>query len=142
LADASKELQEAAEEALDDSEDSGDESESDEEVPVSEPDVYTCDFINDRRKGMTELQWDEYASSLTGKRIKYEGEVTEVYEDGRIQIDACSGIWSGGVFVIYGTPKEDAIEFSLDQFVKGEGTIKEVGTFLLMYINVYGETLE
>ncbi len=112
------------------------------EETQTEPDVYTCDYINDQRKKMTELQWEEYTKSLVGKPIEYEGEITEVYEDGRIQIDACSGILSGGPFVIYGTPIDVAIEFQKNQFIKGKGTIKEVGTFIFMYIHVYGETLE
>jgi len=79
---------------------------------------------------------------LVGKRIKYVGSITEVYSDGRIQVDACSGILSGGPFLIYGTPIDIAKDFSKGQIVKGEGTIKEVGTFILMYIHVNGETIE
>ena len=140
LADASTELKEAVDDAM------GNEEELDDEEPIEEvelePEVYTCDYINEQRKDLTELQWDEYTKSLVGKRIKYEGEITEVYDDGRIQIDACSGILSGGPFIIYGTPIDVAIQFSKDQFIKGEGTIKEAGTFIFMYIHVHGETIE
>jgi hypothetical protein len=112
------------------------------EEEKAEPDVYTCDFINNKRKSMTELQWNEYTETLVGKRIKYVGSITEVYSDGRIQISACSGLWSGGPFIVYGTPLDIARNFSKGQIIQGEGTIKEVGTFILMYIHVYGETIE
>lgn len=91
---------------------------------------------------MTELQWGEYTKSLVGKPIVYEGTITQVYDDGRIQIDACSGIFSGGPFIIYGTPIDVAIKLSKGQSIKGEGTIKEVGTFIVMYIHVNGEIIE
>jgi len=113
------------------------------EATKSEPEVYTCDYINERRKEMTELQWEEYTKSLIGKPIEYEGDVIEVYDDGRIQIAACNGIIPGiPPFIIYGTNMNIAIKLSKGQFIKGEGKIKEVGTFISMYIDVNGETIE
>lgn len=108
----------------------------------SEPEVYTCDYINRQRKEMTKLQWEHYTEILVGRRIVFEGEVKEVYDDGRIRIDACSGFLSGEHIILYGTPLEVAIELSKGQIVSGEGTIKEVGVLVFMFIHVDGDTIE
>ena len=110
--------------------------------PGEEPDVYTCDYIYQRRRAMTELQWENYTEFLVGQRIAYQGEIKEVYDDGRIKVDACNGIIRDDHLIVHGIPLDVALALSKGQVVSGEGTIREVQVMVFLSIHVDGEFIQ
>lgn len=108
------------------------------ETPVPTPALLTCRDIKQEKKGKTDLQWEVYAREVIGEQIRFAGEVMEVYDDGRVQIDDC-GLLT--VCILYKIPLDTAMMLNKDQFVEGIGTVREVGTFLTLYVHINVESI-
>lgn len=104
------------------------------------PDLLTCEDIERARSQMTDLQWQSYARDIVGERIRFAGNVIEVYEDGRVLIDDCSELLS--TCSLYGIPLDVAAELNKGQFVQGEGTVREVHEFLGLHLSINVDRLE
>ena len=101
--------------------------------------MLTVRGINDRKRTLTELQWDTYRKALVGQKIQFAGEVIEVYKDGRVQIDDGPAF---AVCVLYGIPHSVSITLTKDSYVKGYGVVREVGTFIGLYVYINIEHVE
>lgn len=95
--------------------------------------MLTVREIEDTKKEMTELQWEVFTQEAVGEPIRFSGEVMEVYEDGRVQIDeAEEGFLT--VVILYRIPLDTAVTLNEDQSIQGVGVVREIGQFLGTYI--------
>ena len=106
-------------------------------LPMQPGDVpQTCADIEHIRSTITDLQWEAFTQQVVGQRIRFAGNVIEVYDDGRVNIDDCKGFLN--VCMLYEIPRDIALTINNDQFIQGEGTVREVSVFigLNVWINV------
>jgi hypothetical protein len=97
-------------------------------LPTPTPKVINeeLDFfvIRTNAKEMTEAQWKNYVPTVIGQRILWQGWVTEVDENGKMNID----MDPPGSLSLYDVslriPKEDALKYNKDQPITFEGDIK------------------
>lgn len=101
-------------------------------TPHPTPAILTCEDIERARDETTDLQWENYTQEIVGEWIYFAGEIIEVYDDGRVQIDDCEGFLN--VCMLYEIPLDVAVTFDLGQPIEGVGTVREVGTFLGLYV--------
>lgn len=110
------------------------------EAPTPTPALLTCEDIEKKRKELTDLQWEAYRQEVVGERIRFAGEVVEVYDDGRVQIRDGKGLFT--VCMLHEVPRDAAITLTKGQFVQGEGTVREVDTLLGLTVRVNVESLQ
>ncbi len=108
--------------------------------PTSTPAPLTYKDIEQTKKDLTDLQWESYAREIIGERIQFAGDVIEVYDDGRVQITEGDGLLS--VCILYEVPLDVAATLNKDQFVQGEGTIRDVNTDLGLAVWINVESLQ
>jgi hypothetical protein len=102
--------------------------------------MLTVEDIEKKRKELTDLQWEPYSKEIVGERIRFAGAVIEVYDDGRVQISEGKGLLTG--CMLYEVPRDTAIMLTKDEFVQGEGTVREVDTLLGLTVRVNVSSLE
>jgi hypothetical protein len=102
--------------------------------------MLTVRDIEKKRKELTDLQWEAYSKEIAGERIRFAGAVIEVYDDGRVQISEGKGLIT--VCMLYEVPRDTAIMLTKDDFVQGEGTVREVDTLLGLAVRVNVSLLE
>lgn len=109
-------------------------------TPTPEP--FTCRNVERERSQLTDLQWEKYTVELVGTEIVFSGAVTEVYEDGRIQIkdNYCKGLFT--IVVLYGVDVNAALSFNKGDIVTGKGTIRETGNFISLYIHINVDVIQ
>jgi hypothetical protein len=105
-----------------------------------EPGLLTVAEIERQKEGMTDLQWETYRQEIVGEPIAFAGEIVEVYDDGRVQIDEGARLTT--YCMLYDIPLDVAVELRKDQFVQGQGTVQEIGTILGLSVDIAVETLE
>jgi hypothetical protein len=95
--------------------------------PTPQPDLYR-EIVKNHRE-MTDLQFDDYRENLRGRRIHLEGEIVEVYADGRVLI-ALDGDGLIDTMSVEQIPHAIALLLTKDSLVSLDATIQEVGLFL------------
>jgi hypothetical protein len=79
---------------------------------------------------------------VIGEEIRFSGEVVEVYDDARVQIDFASTKKLMTRGILHGLSVDQALALQKNQVVKGVGTIREVGMFLGLSIDIDVTALE
>lgn len=109
-------------------------------TPTPEP--FTCRNVEREKSQLTDLQWENRAGELIGTEIVFSGAVTEVYEDGRIQIEDnyCKGFFT--IVILYGVDVNTALSFNKGDTVTGKGTLRETGTFISLYVHINVDVIQ
>lgn len=105
-------------------------------IPTPTLTMLVCADIERKRKELTDLQWEAYSREIMGEQIRFDGKVIEVYDNGSVQVldRTCKNLFT--VVKLYEIPLDVAVEFNKDQFVEGEGVVREVDTFLGLTIRI------
>jgi len=98
------------------------------------PRVLAVREIEEAKKQMTALQWEVFAQGIVGEPIRFSGEVIEVYEDGRVQIDEGED-WFFYV-ILYRIPLETAVALDEDQFIRGVGVVRAIDELLGTHLRI------
>lgn len=89
--------------------------------PTSDPELY--DILVKNYQDMTDLQFETWWQTMIGKRIREEGRVAEVYEDGRVLIN----LYEGGNFVFsVDVPLEVAYTINKNQWIDLDATVYKI----------------
>jgi len=101
--------------------------------PTPVPDLYT-QLLNNK-KSMTDIQFDEYISSLKGQRIHLQAIVKEVLTDNRVYFEATGGGFFDTVY-LSGLPRDILLVLNKDQIVEFDATIVDFTEFIITIMDV------
>lgn len=106
-------------------------------TPTPMPSALTFGEIEQNYMKMTELQWAEYAPSLSGTRVRWTARVREVGENGIVYL-TIGGMSFGSTCDLKDIPYEIAMTLRQNQTITFETTIVTVreSWFLLDYLEV------
>lgn len=90
--------------------------------------------IRDNHRVMTEAQWNIYWGTLIGKRVRWTGWVSDVWErderGGQVYVDMDRPDSLITFDVSFWIPKEDVLKYDKKQRITFEGTLSSVWTFM------------
>lgn len=77
--------------------------------------------------------------SIIGQPILFSGKVIEVYDDGRVQIGEGKRLFT--VCILHGIPRDLALAITKDDYLEGEGTVRDIDTTLGLSVHITANTL-
>lgn len=105
-------------------------------VPTPTLVMLTCADVERKRKELTDLQWEAYSREIMGEEMRFGGKIIDVYDDGSVQVldRTCKNLLT--VVKLHEIPLGVAAGLNKDQFIEGEGIVREVDIFLGLMIHI------
>jgi hypothetical protein len=91
--------------------------------------------IKETADNKTEIQRKDYFNSLIGTRVRWEGTVKQITEDGTIYVDMGQGAFEGDIY-LKGVPLNIAKTYNKGQLIKFEATIYSASMMLTYSISL------
>jgi len=91
--------------------------------------------ILDNKSKMTDIQFEEYLSSLKGQRIHLKATVMEVLADNRVYFEATGGGFFDTVY-LSGLPRDILLALNKDQIVEFDATIVDFTEIIITVLEV------